>query len=172
MRPALAGFIPILALILLPSSGLAQDSSRAAVTCVVSHISDGDSFRCRDGRRVRLTGIDSPESSQPPFGARSRQALADWLPLGSTVCLEGDVAQTDRYGRWLAYVWTGSTMINEVMVRAGWAVIYTVPPNVKYAERLGEAQKQARTLRAGLWADRGFDCLPSQFRRNRCAIPP
>lgn len=171
MQPVPAGFLSILALILLPSAGRAQ-SSTAAPTCVVSHISDGDSFRCRDGRRVRLTGIDSPESSQQPFGAKSREALARWLPLGSAVCLEGDVAQTDRYGRRLAYVWTGSTMINEVMVRAGWAVIYTVPPNVKYAERLGEAQKQARTLRAGLWAERGFDCLPSQFRRNRCASSP
>jgi micrococcal nuclease len=129
-------------------------------------------FRCRDGRRVRLTGIDSPESGQQPFAARSQRALARWIPLGSTVALELDVAATDRYGRQLAYVWSDSTLINEAMVREGWAVVYTVPPNVKYAERLSEAQKQARTSGVGLWAERGFDCVPSEFRRRRCASRP
>jgi micrococcal nuclease len=78
----------------------------------------------------------------------------------------------DRYGRMLAYVWTGATLVNEVMVRDGWAVLYTVPPNVKYAERLAQAQKEARAARAGLWSGRGFDCLPIDFRQRRCVIPP
>jgi micrococcal nuclease len=167
-----ADFLPILAVVTLASAARAQDSLQHGSLCEVSRISDGDSFRCRDGRRVRLTGIDTPELSQQPFGARSRQALLQWIPLGTTVFLENDVSETDRFGRRLAYAWSGSTMVNEVMVRSGWAVLYTVPPNVKYAERLHDAQKQARALSAGLWPERGFDCPPSQFRRNRCATPP
>ena len=172
MQPPHTVILIYLTLALLPAPGRAQGSPPAGLVCQVSHISDGDTFRCRDGRRVRLTGIDSPEASQEPYGYRSRQALARWLPLGSTVWLERDIAPTDRYGRQLAYAWTGSTMINEAMLQAGWAVLYTVPPNVKYAERLKRAQKEARTSGAGLWGDRGFDCLPSHFRRNRCANPP
>jgi micrococcal nuclease len=162
----------LLVLAMLPAPGCAQSAATTRLRCEVSQVSDGDSFRCRDGRRVRLTGIDSPESGQQPYSARSQQALARWLPLGSTVDLELDVAPTDRYGRQLAYVWADSTLINEAMVREGWALLYIVPPNVKYADRLGEAQKKARTSGAGLWEDGGFDCPPSDFRRNRCAIRP
>jgi endonuclease YncB( thermonuclease family) len=45
---------------------------------------------------------------------------------------------------------------------------YTVPPDVKYAERFRRAQKEARARRVGLWARGGFDCLPRGYRRNRC----
>jgi micrococcal nuclease len=167
-----ARLLALVVLAMLPAAGRAQSPPTTRLRCQVSHVSDGDSFRCRDGRRVRLTGIDSPESGQQPFAARSQQALARWLPLGSTVDLELDVAPTDRYGRQLAYVWADSTLINEAMVREGWALLYTVPPNVKYAERLGEAQKEARTRGAGLWGEGGFECPPSDFRRNRCVIRP
>jgi micrococcal nuclease len=164
--------LALLVLAVLPAAGWAQNAPTTRLRCEVSHVSDGDSFRCRDGRRVRLTGIDSPESGQQPFGARSQQALARWLPLGSAVDLELDVAPSDRYGRQLAYVWAASTLITEAMVRQGWALLYTVPPNVKYAERLGKAQKEARTSGAGLWGEGGFECPPGDFRRNRCVIPP
>jgi micrococcal nuclease len=82
------------------------------------------------------------------------------------------VIARDHYGRQLAYVWTGSVLINEVMVRSGWAVLYTVALKVKYADRLSAAQKEARASGAGLWAQHGFECLPSEFRRSRCASRP
>jgi micrococcal nuclease len=149
-----------------------QQETRSQGNCIVGRIADGDSFRCADGRRVRLTGIDSPESRQQPYGERARQALLELLPAGRAVRLESDVAPTDRYGRVLAYVWAGPILVNETMVRDGWAVLYTVPPNVKYAERLTRAQKEARARGAGLWSQHGFECLPNDFRRKRCVSPP
>jgi micrococcal nuclease len=140
--------------------------------CIVLRVADGDTFTCRDGRRVRLIGIDSPESQQQPYGARARIALLDMLPPGAAVRLEPDVAPTDRYDRLLAYAWVGPILVNEAMVRDGWAVLYTVPPNVKYAERLLRAQNEARARGAGLWSQRGFECLPHDFRRKRCVSPP
>lgn len=141
-------------------------------SCIVDRVADGDSFHCGDGHRVRLIGIDSPESQQRPFGASARTALLKLMPAGTSVWLEPDVTLTDQYGRLLAYVWVGPTLVNESMVRDGWAVLYTVPPNVKYAERLRRAQNEARARRAGLWAQRGFECLPSDFRRRRCLSRP
>jgi micrococcal nuclease len=140
--------------------------------CVVSRVVDGDTFYCQDGQKVRLIGVDSPERQQQPFGDQARRALLKLLPPGIAVVLQRDVTPTDRYGRVLAYVWIGSTLVNEAMVQQGWAVLYTVPPNVKYAERLERAQKEARARGTGLWSGTGFECLPSDFRRKRCLSPP
>jgi micrococcal nuclease len=136
--------------------------------CIVSRIVDGDTFHCSDGGRIRLIGIDSPERGQRPFGGNARNALLEMIPPGTAVRLQGDVTFRDRYGRRLAYVWVGSTLVNEAMVQNGWAVLYTVPPNVKYAERFARAQNEARATRAGLWSQRGFECLPGDFRRRVC----
>ena len=58
----------------------------------------------------------------------------------------------DRYGRLLAYVYIGREMLNETLVRQGYAQVYTVPPNVKYVERFTTAQTAARVGGRGLWA--------------------
>jgi micrococcal nuclease len=157
----------------LAAAPLAYASSQGQEEgCLVLRVADGDTFTCRDGRKVRLIGIDSPESQQQPHGARARKALLQLLPPAAAVRLEFDVAPTDRYGRFLAYVWVGPALVNEAMVRDGWAVLYTVPPNVKYAERLTRAQKEARARGAGLWSQRGFECLPNDFRSKRCVSSP
>jgi len=140
--------------------------------CVVDRIADGDTFRCRDGRKIRLIGIDTPEARQRPYGAQARTALIRMAPPGTTLRLEGDVAATDPYGRVLAYAWSGSVLVNETLVQDGWAVQYTVPPNVKYADRLGRAQKEARAQGRGLWSGRAFACAPADFRRGKCLSPP
>jgi micrococcal nuclease len=163
----------VLTLCLLASRCSAQQPpTMQASSCTVSRVSDGDSFRCADGRRVRLIGVDSPESQQQPYGDRARAALLKLLPLGSTARLEQDVTPVDQYGRTLAYVWAGQTLVNETMVRNGWAVLYTVPPNVKYVDRFRRAEAEARTGNTGLWSQHGFDCPPSDFRRSRCVNPP
>jgi micrococcal nuclease len=54
------------------------------------------------------------------------------------------------------------------MVAQGYAILFTVPPNVKYVERLAAAQRLARAAGACLWATDGFGCAPSDRRRRRC----
>jgi micrococcal nuclease len=136
--------------------------------CLVERVADGDTFYCRDGRKVRLIGIDTPELAQGADGRLARDALRRLLPEGRTVRLELDAAPRDRYGRLLAHVWAGDQLVNEAMVRGGWAMLYTVPPNVRYVRRLETAQQEARAARAGLWKHGGFECPPAEFRRGRC----
>jgi micrococcal nuclease len=136
--------------------------------CAVGRVVDGDTFHCADGRKVRLIGIDAPELGQGAAGRQARDALLALLPLGRTIRLEPDAAARDRWGRVLAYAWSGSRLVNEAMVRGGWAVLYTVPPNVKYARRLQQAQNEARAAEAGLWASGGFGCEPGAYRRREC----
>jgi micrococcal nuclease len=135
---------------------------------VVERIADGDTFSCRDGRKVRLIGIDTPELAQGESGRLARAALGRLAPPGTSVRLERDVASHDRYGRELAHVWNGARLVNEVLVLEGWAMLYTVPPNVKYAERLERAQKKARAAGVGLWGSGGFACAPTAYRRGEC----
>jgi micrococcal nuclease len=84
------------------------------------------------------------------------------------VRLETDVRATDRYGRILAYAWGDSLMVNRAMGRQGWALLYTVPPNVRYVESLRAAQDSARAEHAGHWKTGGFACQPAQRRRGEC----
>ena len=142
--------------------------SSAPPPCLVSRVVDGDTFYCRDGRKVRLIGVDSPELAQGAPGHAARDALSRLMPPGAAVRLEEDAAPTDRYGRVLAWVWSDAGLVNEALVRGGWAVLYTVPPNVKYASRVERAQKEARTSGAGLWNGSAFECSPSEYRRHAC----
>ncbi len=68
----------------------AQQPVQQEARCLVRQVADGDSFRCSDGRRVRLIGIDSPERDQRPFGSEAQHALLRLLPRGSGVTLEYD----------------------------------------------------------------------------------
>jgi endonuclease YncB( thermonuclease family) len=141
---------------------------RETVPCMITRIVDGDTIECDGAHRVRLIGMDTPESNQPPNGAQASAALAAMAPVGSTVGLEPDVEPRDRYNRVLAYVWVGRSLINWRMVRDGWAVLLTYPPNVQYVDAFADAERRAREEGRGLWASGGFDCRPVDRRGRRC----
>ena len=141
---------------------------RETEPCTIARIVDGDTLLCDGGLRVRLIGIDTPELSQAPFGVQARDVLARLAPIGSSVLLERDVELVDRYDRRLAYVWRDGVLVNWQMVRGGWAVLLTYPPNVQYVPHLEEAQRRAREAGAGLWASGGFECRPADRRGGRC----
>ena len=145
-----------------------RDPIRRTTECVVTHVTDGDTLDCRGLGRVRLIGIDAPETSQKPFGATSTAALNALLPVGTRAQLELDVETHDQYGRTLGYVWSNGRMVNWLLVRNGWAVLLTVPPNVQYVNDLRAGQQRAHAEQLGLWRVGGFDCLPADHRRKRC----
>lgn len=123
---------------------------------VVSRVIDGDTIELVDGTRVRYIGMDTPELNTGrgtpdclAVAAKNRNAS---MVEGKTVVLEYDAEKRDRYGRDLAYVWLDGNMVNERLVQEGYASIFTVAPNVKYAERILAAEKAARAAALGLWA--------------------
>lgn len=156
----------------VPKEALADSGPPAPIretsSCVISRIVDGDTIECSPGGRVRLIGMDTPELSQEPYGALAAEALASLAPRGSRVELERDVELRDQYGRLLAYVWVDGLQVNWALVRQGWAVLLTYPPNVQYVDWYTDAQRRAREDGVGLWAVGGFDCLPIERRRGRC----
>jgi len=137
--------------------------------CTIARVVDGDTVECADGTRVRLLLVDAPERDQGPYGAMATRALKQLVPVGSRATLELDVEQRDRYGRLLAYVYApDGRMANEEMVREGYALLYTLPPNVKYVDRTRAALEEAKAERRGLWSTSAFDCPPAMHRRRAC----
>lgn len=129
----------------------------------VVKVVDGDTFWVNDGtisgKKIRLIGIDAPESRNSfkkkigYYGKQAKIYLTNLL-AGKSVKLEFDVDQYDQYGRTLAYVFLkDGTFINEEMVKNGYAMVMTVPPNVKYAKLFLKLQQEAREHNRGLWKE-------------------
>jgi micrococcal nuclease len=140
--------------------GGASGDEPGARTGQVVRVVDGDTIRVRVGdreERVRYIGVDTPESARPgtPVECFARRAAAENARLvdGRRVRLEPDAEARDRYGRLLAYVFRveDGRMVNESLVRGGYAVPLTIAPNDRYAERFEHAAGEARGSRRGLW---------------------
>jgi len=133
-------------------------ASAATIEGTVVRIVDGDTIYVRLADRVekiRYIGVNAPEIHHPlkgqEPGGREAAAVNRHLVGGRHVRLELDVRTRDRYGRLLAYIWVGDTMINAELVRRGYAQVMTVPPNVKYQEMFVTLQREARHAGRGLW---------------------
>lgn len=118
-------------------------------TVVVGYVIDGDTVGLANGEKVRLIGIDSPESGQPYY-TEVKNKLRE-LVEGKEVLLEKDVGDRDKYGRLVRYIWLGTTLINLEMVKQGYSKSYTYPPDVKYQTQILAAEKEAREKQLGLW---------------------
>ncbi|HYH55038.1 MAG TPA: thermonuclease family protein [Anseongella sp.] len=123
----------------------------------VEEVTDGDTFVLKDGEKVRLIGIDAPETPQSykqrnfHYGIEARDYLEELIE-SRRVKLEFDREKRDRYGRLLAYVWLESGLfINAHLIREGYARVVTFPPNVKYHDELIRFEDEARKAKRGLW---------------------
>lgn len=135
----------------------------------VVRVVDGDTIEIEGGQRIRYIGIDTPETGGC-FATQSTNKNKE-LVEGKTIGLEKDVSETDRYGRLLRYVYVGEVLINEALVKEGYAQVYTYPPDVKYNERFLAAQKQARDNNKGLWSSCQSTPIPtSKSITNQQAI--
>lgn len=122
-------------------------------------ITDGDTIVVEvDGQRerVRLIGIDTPETKHSPrgpepFADEATNALRSLL-ADSPLTLRLDAEERDRYGRLLAYVYVGEEFVNAQMVRQGWARALRIPPNVRHAKELERLASEARRAQRGLWS--------------------
>lgn len=106
--------------------------------------------------RVRLSGIDTPESVRPGtpiecFGKEAARA-AQVLLEGQEVTLVKDVEERDGFERLLRYVYLGDEMANARLVVNGYASAFTFPPNVRHAQLFVGLERTAREGNRGLWS--------------------
>ncbi len=127
-------------------------------------IIDGDTIEI-SGKRIRLHGIDAPESKQKctaggkewACGQEATFALAQFIETHWVTC-KGD--KRDRYGRIIAVCFIGSYDLNAMMVREGWALAYR-----QYSMDYVDEETTARDARVGMW--RGEFVAPWEWRRKR-----
>jgi len=120
-----------------------------------------------DKQTVRYIGIDTPETKDPKrvVGCFGQEAYKENKKLveGKEIIMEKDISETDKYGRLLRYVWINdkdstdeAVFVNDYLVRQGFAHASTFPPDVKYANKFREAQKEAQQNNRGLWNSCSF----------------
>lgn len=130
----------------------------------MSHVVDGDTIDVRIGRRderVRLIGIDTPETKKPNtpiecYGPQASAFTASILPIGTEIRIERDVVGRDDYGRLLGYVHltngSADTFVNRRIIAEGYAVPLRIEPNTTYADEFAAAAGRAEADDLGLWA--------------------
>ena len=152
-------------------SNAEHPTSRRSV--VLESVVDGDTIRVRDRGTiypVRLIGVDTPERRENDkafrdadrsgndlkvmlaAGEQAADFVRSQLRPNTELELETDIEPRDRYHRVLGYIYLpNGEMLNELILRAGYARPYTFPPNVRYAERFRVASRIARDESRGLW---------------------
>lgn len=154
-------FLTILLLSLSPT--LAAREAQTVVRGQASVI-DGDTLDIH-GQRIRLHGVDAPESSQLCYlngkgwqcGKASAWELAK-KTQGKTVSCQ--VKDKDRYGRLVADCLVNGRSVNAQQVEEGWALAYA-----KYSKDFIAHQERAKAARRGIWSSQWTS--PEQFRRQK-----
>ena len=172
VRPALGVVLAVIALVTLrvltdrdarrvpPDSPSATARPAAESEVRVERVVDGDTLLVEGGLRVRLLGVDTPESAIPnvppePLGKEASEFTRRFVEAaGGRLRLTFDREPYDRHGRRLAWAWNGETLLNEELVRTGLSPAVTSHPySAGMKDRLRTAERHAKRLRIGLWAD-------------------
>lgn len=138
----------------------------------ITEVTDGDTVKVLvngEVRKVRLIGVDTPETVHPSkpveyYGMEASNFTKNSLN-GKTVHLQKDISDTDKYGRYLYYIWlnqpteleptkeyTKENMFNAKLLINGYAQVSTYPPDVKYNEWFLEFQQAPKSNGEGLWS--------------------
>ncbi len=132
---------------------------------IVERVVDGDTIVVHDGRKIRLIGINTPESTNrtEEYGKEASDYTKSQLE-GREVFLQKDVSDVDRYNRSLRIVWLEvpsddmdeqemmKKMFNAQLVIDGYAEPSTYPPDVKYSDYFRKFAREARENEVGLWS--------------------
>jgi micrococcal nuclease len=125
----------------------------------VRHVIDGDTVVLDDGRKVRLIGIDAPETDErrgpvEAWGPEATRFAKDFVQRSDGwITLQFDQERFDQYGRHLAYVFVEDKLLNEELIRNGLAEF---KPKYRYSgvmkRRFQHAETEAKSKHRGLWS--------------------
>jgi endonuclease YncB( thermonuclease family) len=150
--------LAVLVLVLVPLAGAVRAQRLGPPAFRVDHVADGDTITLRNGARVRLVQIDTPEVYFHPecYGRRASAVTKRLLPPGTLVRLFREPAtdRVDQYGRLLRYVIRihDGLDVNIRLVAVGAAAPYFYRHRRgRFAKRLERLAKRAEARKLGLW---------------------
>ena len=162
-------FIVVLAIYFTGFNENDNGSDNNFISGTVSRVIDGDTLILNvsgHDRRVRLLGVDTPETVHPKkktefYGPEASNFTKKNL-TGKKIWLEYDKSPRDKYNRHLAYIWLvkpqiidensiKNYMFNAKLLLGGYAKKLIIKPNSKYADIFSKFELEARNLKRGLW---------------------
>ena len=152
-------FLFVFALLLSSCSNKSLNASPNLAT--VKRVVDGDTIEIAIGgktERVRLIGVDTPETKHPTkgvecYGPEASAYTEQLLPTGTALRVERDIEARDKYGRLLLYVYTADSnvFVNLDLVMNGYARPMVFEPNTAHKADFAQAATQAELRNVGLW---------------------
>jgi len=126
-------------------------------TIQVTEVVDGDTFYLENGDKVRMLGINTPESGRP-YSEEATEFLTNMI-LGKEVNLVNDSknGDSDSYGRLLAHVYVDDTFVNYEIIKAGFAFWYPYTSGTDFDSEYEEAQNYASNNMVGLWTESSYN---------------
>lgn len=151
-----------------PVQPVTAPSGSQTLTGRVVRVADGDTITVLHANnaqhRIRLEGIDAPESHQA-FGEQSKQSLSAMI-FGKDVTIV--YKKTDQYGRLVGKILLDGKDVNLEQVKSGMAWHYKFYEDEQTPEdrdAYAKAETDARAARRGLWQDPN-PIEPYQFRKE------
>jgi endonuclease YncB( thermonuclease family) len=126
-------------------------------TTEIKYIVDGDTLHIKNGRKVRLIGINTPEAARDnhaaePFSAEATNALKTLFTNNKSISLVYGKEKFDRYKRLLAHGFTANgENIQAILLAQGYARAITFPPNAQFSACYLQQERKARCNKTGLW---------------------
>jgi micrococcal nuclease len=152
-------FLFVFALLLSSCSNESLNASPNSAT--VKRVVDGDTIEIAIGgktERVRLIGVDTPETKHPTkgvecYGPEASAYTEQLLPTGTALRVERDIEARDKYGRLLLYVYIADSnvFVNLDLVMNGYARPMVFEPNTAHKADFAQAATQAELRNVGLW---------------------
>lgn len=139
-------------------TGCSQDKSQerkpevttvANANIVVAEVYDGDTFRMSDGRKVRIAGIDTPETGEKYHD--EAKAYLSGLIINKEPKIKPIAKSQDRYGRTLAEVYIDTINIGPALIRQGYARLYLFGDDSYLKEKYLPFLKEAINTKKGIW---------------------
>ncbi len=167
---------------LIPHSTVFANTNQECDYRIVSKVIDGDTFELTDGSKIRLIGVDTPETVDPRidvewFGKEAARKSKEWVE-GEKACFKQDrdkTMNTDKYGRLLRYVWRDSFFVNAELIKQGYGFAYARFP-FEYLEDFKLYERNARENNKGLWNKEKQKAWEEELEKNKaiaktCSTP-
>jgi len=158
-----SGLIAVLTCLILSNCSSSSPPLPDGANGRIVKVIDGDTVDVSmNGRteRIRLIGIDTPETKKPNtpiqcFGPEASKHTKELLPVDTPVLVQRDVEARDPYGRLLGYIYRTSDnlFVNQDLIVNGFARPLSIAPNTAFAGEFATLAHTAQNSKIGLWGE-------------------